>query len=410
VLLKGGPVDLACDLAFVGQAELTDDPGLKLLRDSVRSISVTFFGSQHHQTVLEKSGYQQYGQVLGQLNAQLGTPGFPITDYTVLTALTCMLLEVFLPTGPDNFMKHLQGIDTILAARGIPPSPIPPTTLAVLQGLRILSIVGGLHLAKPSIYCQEEWKRVPCFKKGAQGQLRHDLFSVMADCTRLMAERDAIVLSGDLAARHVFLSQVRAATLQLEAIHSRWQDLNLKHMKESALHFGEKRKIANTSIAIDYMLYNAAYIILLDIRETLEPVPEYVELRTTAATTIADCLQKRAWAIEQGTDEFKTIRYVATKVAIQVLGESHTDSGRKLVQMAREATVHTHCNLGDIPIQSRNFPSHDLLAKKCRKQDESEKVARNDLVTHQVPLQPEVFDMPEMLEEPYYIDTRFLVI
>jgi hypothetical protein len=353
-------------LASRSRPTLNDDPSLDLLRDSITSLSATFFGSQHHQNVIEKRGYRQYGRVLAQLNKNLGSPDVPITDSTILTALICLILEVFLPTGPDSFLKHMQGIDIMLAARGVPSSSIPSTTLALVQGLRILSIVGGLHMGKPSLYSKEEWKQIPCFQPGAQGRLRHDIFSVLADCTRFMAERDALLESGnDPAARHVFLTQVRATTLQLDAIHSRWQALNLEHMKTATSHFGEKRKIADTGIAIDYLLYNAAVIILLDIRETVEPVLDYISLRNEAANTIVDCLQKRAWKHEESDGEFRTIRFIATKVAVQVVGETYTPTGRRLVQMAEEATLHNHCKLTDIPIQARSFPAHDLVARKA---------------------------------------------
>lgn len=144
VMLKGGPVELACNLAFSSGPGMEESPGLQLLRDSIMALSTTFFGSQHNQKTLQTKGYSRYGAVLAQLNTHLATPELQTDDLTILGALICVLLETFLPTGPLNFLKHLRGIETILEVRGVPQQPMSRTTIVLFHGLRTLSILGGL--------------------------------------------------------------------------------------------------------------------------------------------------------------------------------------------------------------------------------------------------------------------------
>lgn len=82
------------------------DPGLALLRKALLSLAVGFFGDQHRQNPMTRRGYHQYGDVLRQLNDHLAQPELQSMNETLLTALSCMLFELFLPTGPSNFLKH----------------------------------------------------------------------------------------------------------------------------------------------------------------------------------------------------------------------------------------------------------------------------------------------------------------
>jgi hypothetical protein len=121
-LLRGGPVEVACNkIGFHENAPIfARFPALNLLRKAIVSLSVTFFGIQHHETRIIAKGYDQYGGVLRRLNTTLAIPEQQTTNETLLTALTCMLLEVFMPTGPSNFLKHQRGIETIMCLRGPP--------------------------------------------------------------------------------------------------------------------------------------------------------------------------------------------------------------------------------------------------------------------------------------------------
>ncbi|PSN68289.1 hypothetical protein BS50DRAFT_360504 [Corynespora cassiicola Philippines] len=152
-LLRGGPVELAYDMVSVPNT--VPDPGLDLLREAVLSLAITFFGTQHREKQVTARGYSHYGSVLRQLNSHLTHSHLQTSDETLLTALTCMLLEIFLPTGPDNFLKHARGIEAMLNIRG-PPQQLTSNTAVIFQGLRLLSIVSGLADSRPSVYSREE--------------------------------------------------------------------------------------------------------------------------------------------------------------------------------------------------------------------------------------------------------------
>ncbi|KAJ8115352.1 hypothetical protein OPT61_g2982 [Boeremia exigua] len=192
-LLKGGPIELACNMIEVQGAPGIDNPGVDLLRQSLLSLSVTFFGKQHRQNQVTRRGYAQYGEVLRRLNFHLTQPELQTTDETILTALTCMLLEIFLPTGPKNFFKHHQGLEAIMAMRG-PPKDTAGDNAIIFRGLRILSIIGALAESRPSLYAREEWKRVPPPENANDILiLQHRILDCLADCTQHLSDRDALL-------------------------------------------------------------------------------------------------------------------------------------------------------------------------------------------------------------------------
>jgi hypothetical protein len=153
-------------------ASLSDNPGLDLLRKGILTLSITFFGSQHRQDIITNKGYAQYSEVLRQLNLHLADPELQLTNETLLTALSCMLLEIFLPTGPRNFLKHQRGLDAIAMLRG-PPKESDVTTATIFRGLRILSVVGSLVESRTSLYSEEEWKKIPPVQASEAGYFQH---------------------------------------------------------------------------------------------------------------------------------------------------------------------------------------------------------------------------------------------
>jgi len=156
----------------------SNDPALALLREAILSLSVTFFGKQHREDRIISKGYDQYSEVLRKLNAALAIPEQQTSNEVILTALTCMLLEIFLPTGPLNFLKHQRGIEAIMKLRG-PPTESAGDTAVIFRGLRVVSIIGALAEARPSIYAQEEWKHAPIAQTTEFGALQAKMFTVL---------------------------------------------------------------------------------------------------------------------------------------------------------------------------------------------------------------------------------------
>lgn len=179
-LLRGGLIEVACEMIDTqgNASKSSDDPSLLLLRSALLSLSSSFFGSQHREERIATKGYAQYGEVLRQLNGALMVPQRQTTNETILTVVTCMLLELFLPTGPSNFQKHQRGIEALIRLRG-PPTETIGDTATIFRGLRVVSIIGALVQGKPSIYAQKEWKLAPVQYTNEIGKLLADLFSIL---------------------------------------------------------------------------------------------------------------------------------------------------------------------------------------------------------------------------------------
>ncbi|KAH7135540.1 hypothetical protein B0J11DRAFT_564862 [Dendryphion nanum] len=333
-MLRGGPVEMACNSVMTNT--LTSTPSIDLLRDAILGLSFTFYGYQHRQAGIMSKGYSQYGVVLRRLNTHLTRPGLQTSHETILTALTCMLLEIFLPTGPDNFFKHLTGIEAILELRGAPSPPYDDETITLLSGIRVLSIVSGLARSKPSLFSRPEWKRIPCKRMGEAGQLRHRIFMILADCTTLMSRRGIVVATEDFAARQALLEDSKLLLTELEEILPDWVAYNEVQMQGPTSKLAKEMRIANQDSALTCMLYYAGYICLIQLIDFIEPSSHYRSLRNSAAVKILKSLQLKISDQSSGGPESNTVTYVATKIAWEALGGIHSPEGRKLARLVRQ--------------------------------------------------------------------------
>jgi hypothetical protein len=340
-LLRGGPIEIACNMIEHHGASISNAAsGLDLLRKAMLSLSVTFFGSQHRQNRITNKGYHQYGEVLGQLNSHLANPELQKTNETLLTALTCMLLEIFLPTGPKNFFKHQRGLDAIAMLRG-PPTESEGVTATIFRGLRILSIVGSLAESRPSLYANEEWKQALPVPASEADMLQHHVFTVLADCTRLITQRDALFASGAPPGSYEpLLAEVDKALSDLEELHPLWEALNEHQMAEitEQSDLAKAIGVANSVSAFAYMLYHGAYMCIIQIKDSLAPSPMNTVLRNVAAMTIAKCLELKEHEQREGAAQSTTIAFVATKVAWQALGGLNSPEGLRLANSVMSAT------------------------------------------------------------------------
>jgi hypothetical protein len=337
--MRGGSVEIACNMIQFNNGFVDDleQPTLNLLRDSIMSLAVTFYGSQHRQTTIKNRGYEKYGKVLRQLNSHLAQPDLQTTNETILTALTCMLLEIFLPTGPNNFLKHMRGIEIMLEIRGPPNDPDGETAL-IFHGLRLLCIIGALATSRPSLYSREEWKRVPCIQKDEAGILRHRIFTILADGTRLRHERDLAQSLGIVDRHPCIIIETQLLLAELEEIRVDWVAFNESQLDNSTTQLGKEIHVANHVSATVGMLYYTTYICLLEVIESLESSSKYASLRNAAAIKILKCLELKSYEQREGAPESNTIGFVATKVAWQALGGFNSPEGRKLAKVVKAAT------------------------------------------------------------------------
>ena len=340
-LLRGGPVEIACNMVENYGASIgSDNPGLDLLRKGILTLSVTFFGSQHRQDYITNKGYAQYSEVLRQLNSHLAHPELQLTNETLLTALSCMLLEIFLPTGPRNFLKHQRGLDAIAMLRG-PPKESDGTTATIFRGLRILSIVGSLAESRTSLYSEEEWKQVPPVQASEAGYFQHHIFTILADCTRLIGRRNVLLASRVISEScEPLLTEVETVLNSLEALYPLWEALNRNQLAEvtEQSDMAKALGVANHVSATAYMLYNTAYICVLQIKDSLSPSPVNAALRNAAAMSIAKCLELKEYEQREGAPQSNTIAYVAIRMAWQALGGFDSPEGRRLAYVVNSAT------------------------------------------------------------------------
>jgi hypothetical protein len=219
--LRGGPVELACNkIDFQeGAPVFSRQPELALLRKAILSLSTIFFGRQYHEARITAKGFNQYGQVLQEFNTSLTVPGRRTTNEILLTALTCMLLEMVSSTGPVNFLKHQRGIEAIMRLRG-PPTQSTGETATIFRGLRILSIVSALVESRPSIYVEDDWRHAPVAITTDLGMLQHEIFALLALCTTLASDRDAILGTIAWSDRHdSLLAKINRTIIDLDALY-----------------------------------------------------------------------------------------------------------------------------------------------------------------------------------------------
>ncbi|KAF2708736.1 hypothetical protein K504DRAFT_467970 [Pleomassaria siparia CBS 279.74] len=334
-LLRGGSVEVAYDMV-TSDIHDSKKPGIVLLRAAVMSLAVTFFGSQHCQTKIKNRGYRQYGDVLSQLNVRLSQPEFQTSNETILTALTCMLLEMFLPTGPRNFLKHLRGIESMLELRGPPASP-DIETAKILHGLRLLCTMGALAMSQPALFAREEWKSLPCIHRNEAGLLRHRIFLILADATRLKHDRDTVIAAGLVQNYPLLISESQLRLDTLQEVHADWVIFNEKRMGDCTSPLGKELNVADYVSATVQMLYNTALIVLLEIIESLDPSPKYASVRNAAAAKMTKCLELKTYEQREGAPQSNTIGFVATKVAWHALGAFQSPEGRKLAKVVKKA-------------------------------------------------------------------------
>ncbi|KAF2267845.1 hypothetical protein CC78DRAFT_530614 [Lojkania enalia] len=337
-LLRGGPVDIACQMVMARNSDMDNynEPGLALLRNAMLSLSILFFGKQHNLPTTTSRGYRLYGLVLAQLNSHLAMPQFQTTRETILTVLTCNLLEIFLPTGRNHFLKHIRGLESILAMRGPPTLPLSEIDHTIFSGLRTLLVLGGLAMSTPTIYAREEWKAIPSKNSDENSKLRLQILNLLADCTRLLHARDAM-LAGCNVSVSSLIDETKLVYQRLEALYMVWASLNDAHMKQSTSIYRMKAQIANKHLATTYMLYHTTAICVLNILDSLEPSPRYVSLRNASAIKITKCLELKMFEKRPGGVESNTIGFVATKVAWTTLGGFNSPEGRKLARAVRKA-------------------------------------------------------------------------
>jgi hypothetical protein len=132
-LLLDGPIGFALEEIQLSDFD-SDSINTKLLHQAILSLSIVFFGIQHKDSRTKDRGYALYGLALKQLNHALSEPKCYVRDEVFLSVVTLTLLEVFCPTGKDNYVKHMIGLERIIELRG-PPSHCSANSFRIYTGV-----------------------------------------------------------------------------------------------------------------------------------------------------------------------------------------------------------------------------------------------------------------------------------
>jgi hypothetical protein len=288
-LFPNGPVDLGLqelrisDLAVATRAaERGSGP---LFIQAALSFATLFFGAQHHQSGILTEGYAIHGVALKRLNQALSQPERRMHDDVIVSVVLLAMLELFMPTGPRNWLKHMLGLEQILALRD-PSSLVHASfrTLELYKGVRHMILIASLRNRTPSIFARPQWKAVLRTALSLETPEEQDLHDVLADCSVLIAASDELFKlqhsSGLAYTQRRKEMQVKADELLvfLGAWKQRW-DSNEKNIYIEEERFepdtaGSSPRIIyrfmSDSVARMLMLYNTALIYVLRVMATLE--------------------------------------------------------------------------------------------------------------------------------------------
>ncbi len=125
---------------------------------AILSFAAIFFGTQHRQAHITRLGYAIHGMVLQRLNQALSDPAYNTNDELIYSVVTLGILELFVSTGAGNYLKHMAGLERLLALRDH-SSSISCESSEMYRSLRQMILFAALRSRKASILARPEWKK-----------------------------------------------------------------------------------------------------------------------------------------------------------------------------------------------------------------------------------------------------------
>lgn len=258
----------------------------RLFVQAALSFATLFFGAQHHQNGILTEGYAIHGVALKRLHQALSQPERRTHDDVIVSVILLAMLELFMPTGPRNWLKHMLGLEQLLTLRD-PASLVHASfrTLELYKGVRHMILIASLRNRTPSIFARPQWKAVLRTALSLETPEEQDLHDVLADCSVLIAACDELFklqhASGLSYIQRRQDMQCKADGLLgfLQAWKWRW-DSDGKNVRieeevfDPATPQGSPRMIyrfKSDSVARMLMLYNTALIYTLRVMAILEP-------------------------------------------------------------------------------------------------------------------------------------------
>ncbi|KAH7346998.1 hypothetical protein BKA66DRAFT_433015, partial [Pyrenochaeta sp. MPI-SDFR-AT-0127] len=259
---------------------------------AIMSFATLLFGIQHRQADIAGQGYALYGVALKQLNEMLSDATRYTRDEVIVAVAALAISESLVPTGPNSYLTHMMGLQRLVDLQD-PVSFWSGKSSGFCKGVRFMILFASLQLGKPSILARSDWKKAMRADSSHEQLQEQDLFDVLADCTVLLTERDAVSSAWNanaIKAREQRDEIQRRACCLLTHLHEwrlRWDsDPKNAFCDTSASPFGSKEPqfachgdpnrslvtvagIATVPAAVMLMLYNLALMHVLKILERL---------------------------------------------------------------------------------------------------------------------------------------------
>ncbi|KAF5848593.1 hypothetical protein GGP41_009680 [Bipolaris sorokiniana] len=365
-LYPNGPVDLGLQQLRTSDLAISRYPTIgaganPLFNQAALTFATLLFGAQHHQARILAKGYDMHGVALRQLNQALSIPGCHERDDIINVINIMAMLEMCLPSGPRNWLKHMLGLEQLIALRDPGSLAYASTqTLELYKGVRHMILLASLRNRSPSILARQRWKAVLQTPLSLEPREERELHEVMADCTVLIAASDEVSRTRNthdpVRLERVEEIQTKARDLLtfLQTWKQQWDSEKgnscITEDDFEAICAGAPQalwmvyKFQNDSIARIFMLYTTAMIHVLQIVEVTEELQAQsgfpgVETSGTLhliraagisiARSIPDYLQHRRY---RGATGFTSpVVQWAVLMAWQVLGRDESAEGKWMV-------------------------------------------------------------------------------
>jgi len=283
-LAKDGPVYLAMREMPTIELDVIARPGASSLMSHQIILSFAFivFGIQQGQASIAHKGWALYGKALTRLNGALSDPTGYARDEVCVSVIALTCLEMLAPTSPENRIRHIVGLERILDLRG-PHAYCSDEHFDVLNCTTILMFDASLHTAKPSILAKPEWKTVMWARCSDEDALKQELHDLIADCTVLGAERNAIAGMSSRNTSHLGHTRQRDAlehkALDLRAQFFAWKqrwDRNPGNSPIVSEPLRENQELSRYGFLIEpaAAIYMAFHTALIFVHRLLATIPE----------------------------------------------------------------------------------------------------------------------------------------
>ncbi|KAI5458841.1 hypothetical protein BGZ63DRAFT_392149 [Mariannaea sp. PMI_226] len=209
-------------------------PACRISHQAILSLATILFGTQHQQSDILGQGYNMYGDALRQLNQALGDTTRYTSDEVIVAVAVLAVTELLMPSGPENFLPHMSGLERLIALRD-PYSFWSQQTPGFREGLRFMILYASLRLRRSSIFAEADWMKAIRANLSEHQIPEQELYDILAFCTVLIAERDVMMANWHLDAaastqkRNELEEQGHALLAQLHDWKMRWG--NNKHLE-----------------------------------------------------------------------------------------------------------------------------------------------------------------------------------